>query len=171
MEILGTFGINPILLVAQIVNFLIIFFIVKKYALKPILQMLKGREETIKNGLQQAADTQKLLEETAEKEREVLIKAHTQARELLDEARKQGEEQLAKSDIKIHVQVEKMLGEAREQISLETAQAEKRLISHISELAIKLIKKSSSELFTEKEQSLIIKKAVINLKKMQINQN
>lgn len=165
MEILGKFGINPILLVAQIVNFLIILFIVKKYALKPILQMLKSRQTTIKTGLQQAEDARKLLEQTTEKEREVLKKAHTQARELLEEAKKQAEEQLTKSEIKTHAQVEKMLAEAREQISLETAQAEKRLMGHISELAVKLIEKSSAELFTEKEQGLIMEKAVKNLKK------
>jgi len=97
MEVLSKFGINPVLLVAQIVNFLIILFIVKKYALKPILKMLKDRETTIKNGLQQAEDAKKLLEDTAEKERDVLKKAHTQARELLDEAKKDGEELLAKT--------------------------------------------------------------------------
>lgn len=165
MEVLSKFGINPVLLVAQIVNFLIILFIVKKYALKPILQLLKNRQTTIKNGLQQAEDAQKLLESTAVKEREVLKKAHTQARELLDEAKKQGAEQLANSELKTHAQVEKMLSEARSQITLETEQAEKRLMGHISALAVKLIEKSSSELFTEKEQSLIMEKAVKNLKK------
>jgi F-type H+-transporting ATPase subunit b len=165
MEVLSKFGINPVLLVAQIVNFLIILFIVKKYALKPILKMLKDRETTIKNGLQQAEDAKKLLEDTAEKERDVLKKAHTQARELLDEAKKDGEELLAKAETKTHQQIEKMLSEAREQISSETAQAEKRLMNHISDLAVKLIEKSSSELFTEKEQSIIMEKAVKNLKK------
>jgi len=165
MEVLSKFGINPVLLVAQIVNFLIILFIVKKFALKPILQLLKKRQETIKNGLQQAENAKRLLEETSEREREILKKAHVQARELLDEAKKQGEEQLVKSEAKTQAQVEKMLNEARDQISLETAQAEKRLMSHISALAVKLIEKSSSELFTEKEQSLIMDKAVKNLKK------
>jgi len=72
---------------------------------------------------------------------------------------------MAKSCWQRHQQIEKMLSEAREQISSETAQAEKRLMNHISDLAVKLIEKSSSELFTEKEQSIIMEKAVKNLKK------
>lgn len=165
MEILGKFGIDPILLVAQIVNFLIILFVVKKFALKPILQMLRNREATIKTGLEQAEKAQKLLEETAEKEKEILKKAHSQARELLDEAKKQGEELLATSESKTQAQIEKMLADARVQIATETNQAEKRMIAHISELAISMIEKSSSELFTGKEQNLIIDRALKTFKK------
>ncbi|MBU2632677.1 F0F1 ATP synthase subunit B, partial [Patescibacteria group bacterium] len=48
MEIVKQFGLDPVLLVAQIVNFLILLFILKKLLYKPVLELLKKREDTIK---------------------------------------------------------------------------------------------------------------------------
>lgn len=165
MEVLGKFGINPILLFAQIVNFLIILYIVKRFALKPIMAMLKNREKTIRDGLKEAEEARKLLAETAEKEKQVLKKAQTEARLLLDETKKQAGDLLKQSETRTKSQVDKMLVEARQQISFETKEAEKRLAAHVSELAIEFLEKSTSELFDEEEQNLVMQKAVKNLKK------
>ncbi|HVZ58802.1 MAG TPA: F0F1 ATP synthase subunit B [Patescibacteria group bacterium] len=164
MEVLGKFGINPILLLAQVVNFLIVFYIIKRYALKPILQLLKNRQDTIKKGLEQAEEAKKLLEETAEKEKAVLRKAQLEAKELIDDAKKHSTEVINQTESKAREQAEKILQEARDQISSETKEAERKLTAHISELAIMMIQKSSSELFNEKEQQQIMQKAVKSLK-------
>lgn len=165
MEILGTFGINPILLVAQIVNFLIVFYIVKRFALQPIMTLLRNREKTIKDGLQQAEEARLMLEQAEEKERDILQKAQKEAKEMLAEAKKQRSDLLADAQEDTRKQTERMLEEARAQITFETAQAEKRLSAHISELAIAMIQKSSEELFTEKEQADVMERALRNLKK------
>lgn len=165
MEVLGKFGIDPVLLVAQIVNFLIILYVVRRFALKPILQMLKNREKTITDGLRQAEEARKLLEETSVKEREILKKAQQEAKQLLDEAKSQRDEVLHEAEMKTKAQTEKMLLEAKEQIALETREAEKRRAGHISELAVALIEKSSQELFTGKEQTLVVDKAAKTLKR------
>jgi F-type H+-transporting ATPase subunit b len=165
MEVLGKFGINWILLAAQIVNFLIIFYIVKRFALKPILTLLKNREKTIKEGLEQADEARRLLQETSEKEREILRKAQTEAKQLLEDAKKHREEVLKEAELRTKEQTEKMLQEAKEQISLETKAAEKRLAGHISQLAIELLEKSTQELFTGKEQTLVVDRALRTLKK------
>ena len=165
MEILGMFGINPVLLAAQIVNFLIVFYILKRFALKPILAMLKNRERTIKEGLEQAEEARKLLEETTEKEKAVLRKAQLEAKALLDEAKKHSEDILSESESKTKLQADKILQEAREQISFESKEAEKRLASHITALAVEVIQKSSAELFTQKDQASVLENAVKSLKK------
>lgn len=165
MEILGKFGINPILLAAQIVNFLIILFIVKKFALKPILTVLKNREKTIKEGLEQAEEAKKLLQDTENREREILRKAQLEAKELLEEAKKHRDDVLKDAEVATREQTEKMLREAKEQITLETKEAEKRLAGHISQLAIEILEKSSQELFTGKEQTLVVDRALRTLKK------
>ena len=113
MEILGMFGIDPILLSAQIVNFLIVFYILKRFALKPILSMLKNREKTIREGLEQAQEAQKLLVETAEKEKTVLRKAQLEAKAMLDEAKKHRDDLLAETEKKTKDQADKILQEAR----------------------------------------------------------
>ncbi len=165
MEIFESFGINWILLVAQIVNFLVIFYLVKRFALKPILKLLKDRENTIKEGLRQAEESQRLLEQANEKERTILKKAQSEAKILLADAKREREEMLAKSEERTRVQTETMLKEAREQINAETRDAEKRLSAHVSKLAVELLEKSATELFSDKEQSSVIETAVKKLGK------
>ncbi len=165
MEVLGNFGINPILLVAQTVNFLIIFYLVKRFALKPILTLLKNREKTIKDGLQQAEDARILFERASEKERELLRNAQREAQELLSSAKSEREEMLQENEVKTQKLVEKMLSEAREQISAETKEAEKRLSSNIAMLAREMLEKSVEELFSEKEQRAVLNHALKKVEK------
>jgi F-type H+-transporting ATPase subunit b len=79
MEILHEFGINPVLLVAQIINFAIVFWVLKKFLYKPILTMLKERQKEIKKGITDAEDARVLLEKTTQKEKEVLKKAQAES--------------------------------------------------------------------------------------------
>ncbi len=166
MEILGEFGINPILLGAQIVNFLIILYLVKRFALKPIMQVLKQREETIKEGLKSAEEARIRLEQATEKERAILKKAQVEAKILLEDAQKKSQEVIAMAEERARKQTEKMLHDAKEQIALETREAEKRLSIHVSRLAIEFLQKATSELLTEEEQKIALERVLKQIKKI-----
>src|SRR3990167_3311615 len=100
MEILKDFGVSPILLGAQIINFLIVFYLLKRFLYKPVLDVLRKREDEIKKGLQEAEKGKKLLEETEEKEKKILRNARLKADEMVKNAKAQGEEILRESDQK-----------------------------------------------------------------------
>jgi F-type H+-transporting ATPase subunit b len=163
MEIAQQFGINWVLLAAQIVNFLIVLFILKKLLYKPVQEMLRNREKTIKEGLKQAEEARVLLEQTAEREREVLRKAQQEAKKLLEETKQQRVQMMAESEILTKKQAEAILKEARSQIAFESAQTEKRLTAHISQLAVTFLQKSIADLFSEEDQERIMKNAVKKL--------
>jgi|SRR3989344_2828274 len=163
MEIIGKFGINPILLAAQIVNFLIILYVLKRFLYKPILKVLKNREETIKQGLNQAEEARLLLEKTAEKEKNILKEAQLQARKILDDTRGQSQEMMRHAEETAKKQAESILKDARTQISFEARETERRLSAHVSKLAVQFLEKSVADFFTPEEQEMIIKNA---LKKM-----
>lgn len=165
MEILNEFGVDIRILFAQIVNFLIIFFILKRYAYKPVLELLKNRKKAIQEGIEKAEEARLMLEKAETREKEVLKNAQSQARKLLEETEKQRKESLEKTQVETHKLADKMLQEARNQISFETKQAEKRLAAHISELSVTFLQKSLSDLFTEHEQEVIMKNALKKMKK------
>ena len=52
MEILNNFGFQPTLFIAQIVNFLILAYVFKRFLYKPILKTLKDRQKTMKRTVQ-----------------------------------------------------------------------------------------------------------------------
>lgn len=87
MAILNQFGIQPVLLAAQIVNFLIILFVLKRFFYKPIVKMLDDRRKRIEESLQNADLIEEKLQKTEEKTAEILEKARVQAQEIISEAK------------------------------------------------------------------------------------
>ena len=89
MEILENFGVNPILLAAQIVNFLIIFFVLKKFLYKPILELLKKRQIMIKEGISQAEESRIKLEKVIIEEKNILRQAQLAAKKVIEDAKQE----------------------------------------------------------------------------------
>lgn len=165
MEIVKNFGLEPVLLAAQIVNFLIIFFILKKFLYKPVLEILKKREDAIKDGLKKAEETQILFEKTALKEKEILKNAQREALKIIEDTKKQAQEQQRQNEELIKKQAEKMLNETKIQIQEETKRVEKELAVNVSRLAVNFLKKTVEELFEKKDQQKIISRALKQIEK------
>jgi len=164
MEILKDFGVSPILLGAQIINFLIVFYLLKRFLYKPVLDVLKKREDEIKKGLQEAEKGRKLLEETEGKEKKILRNARLKADEVVKNAKAQGEEILRESDQKAKKQSEKILLDAKDAIEQESAKAEKELMENVGKLAIEMLEKSMTNLLDRNQQKSLLKKASDQIK-------
>lgn len=160
MEIINNFGIEPMLLAAQIVNFLIILFILKKFLYKPVLETLKKRENTIKEGLKQAEDGKAALEKALEEEKKILKKAQEQARKIIDDAKDQSGAVAKDIEENARKQSEKILEIAKRQIEHDTKEAEKRLTAKVNSISIEILQKSLKEMFSEKEEKKLIDRAI-----------
>lgn len=164
MEILKNFGFDPIMLVAQIVNFLIIMFLLKRFLYKPVLDMLKKRQDIISEGLKQAEDARITLEKTLEKEKEILRKAQDEAKTTLTEAKNHAILISKQIENEARKQSEQIIEDSRKQITQETFEAEKRLSGKISSLSIDFLSKSLKEMFSEKTQKEAMEIALKKLK-------
>ncbi|OGH23747.1 MAG: hypothetical protein A2958_03270 [Candidatus Levybacteria bacterium RIFCSPLOWO2_01_FULL_38_13] len=165
MEIIKNFGIDPLLLIAQIVNFLIIFYILKRFALKPILDILKKRENTIKEGLREAEEGKKVLEEAYIKEKEILKKAQSRSEKIIEDTQIQALEIIKGAEEKTKKQTELMLISAKEQMEKESKETEKRIAMRVSDMALDFLEKSLKNLFGEKEQKQLMQIAIKKIKK------
>lgn len=165
MEIFKDFGINPVLIIAQIVNFLIILYVLKRFLYKPVLEVIKKREKSIKEGLKQAEEARVLMEKTAVREREVMKKAQEESRKILEETKKQRDEVLKATEVSAQKRAEQILNEAKKQITFETSKAQKELSMRVSGLAVEFLQKSVAELFSKEDQEVIIKGAITKIKK------
>lgn len=165
MEIIKNFGLDPLLLGAQIVNFLIIFYVLKRFLYKPVLGVLKKREQEIKEGLKQAEEGKKILENALRSEKEILTKAQNQTQKMLEDARLQALEISRQTEENARKRAEDMISSAKDKIDQDIKDAEKRLTIYISKIAIELLEKSTKVLFGNKEQEEIIKMALKNFKK------
>lgn len=165
MQIFKEFGVNPILLVAQIVNFLIIFVVLKKFLYKPVLEMIKTRQREIEKGLEDSEKAKLELEKAEAEEREILQKAQSKAEKILDQAKADAMEVRANAEESAKKDTESMIAQAKEQITQEAKSAEEKLTKNIGEIAISLLEKSVQGLFGKKEQDVLLKKAGEQLKK------
>ncbi len=62
LEILGTIGFDWRVASVNLVSFLIIYFILKKYVFEHIAQLIRNRQQTISEGIRNAHDAQDALE-------------------------------------------------------------------------------------------------------------
>jgi len=165
MEIFKEFGFDPVMLGAQIINFLIIFYILKRFLYKPVLEMLKKRKDDIEKGVKDAEEGRLTLEKALDEEKKILRKAQEQSKKIIDDASNQAI--LISNDIEQNSrkQAEKILNDAKLQIMQEAKEAEKRLAQDVSKLSIEFLTTSLKEIFGEKEKKLIIEKTIKRLKK------
>ena len=165
MEILKNFGFQPVFFVAQIINFLILFYVFKRFLYKPILKVLKDRQNSIAKGIEEAEAAKKALNEADAQKDEIIKSATLEAEKIILETRKNAEGlreelmQTAKSA------AERVIGEAREMADLEfqKAKGEAREIS--LELSKKVLARVLDELFTKQEKEKILERNIEKLEK------
>jgi F-type H+-transporting ATPase subunit b len=166
MEIIKNFGLNPVLLGAQIINFLIILFILKKYLYKPVLDTLKKRQNAIKEGLKQAEDARIKLEKVVVEERNILRNAQLQSKKIIEDAKQESIQVAKQMNEESRKQTEKLLKDAKEQITRESIETEKKLAVSTSKLAVAFLQKALKDFFTAKEQEKITSEALRKIKKI-----
>lgn len=165
MDILNEFGFNPILFVAQIINFVIIFIVLKKIMYKPVMEIIHKRDKEIRQGLRDKEEAEILLEKAGEKETEILKKAQAKAEKIIEEAKLEALDTKTQIEENAKKEAERMLTQAQETIAQEAKLAEEHLTNKIGTIAIGLLEKSIQGIFNKKEQDVILEKAELELKK------
>jgi F-type H+-transporting ATPase subunit b len=84
-SLIGTFHIDWKLILAQVVNFGIVFFVLYRFAIKPLGRVMDERKETMKKGLDDAKRHATLAEEAETLYNEELAKARIDAQALVKE--------------------------------------------------------------------------------------
>ncbi len=149
MEALSNLGIDWKLLLAQVVNFAILLFVLKRYAYKPMLQMLDDRTSKIERGLQDAEAATIKLHEIEEKEKAVLSEARAEAKKLLMDADESGKKRDAMKIVETEERVKKLLADAEVKIDLDRAkmltEAKKELAETVVMAVEKILKEKSGK--------------------------
>lgn len=166
MDILKNFGLNPVLLAAQIVNFLIILFLLKKFLYKPVQEVLKKRQTTIKEGLKQAEEARIKLEKVVIEEKNILRNAQLQSKKIIEDAKQESVVIAREINEEAKAQTGKLLDDAKKQIAKESIETEKRLALSTSKLAVSLLEKTLKDFFSSNDQKKVISQALKEIKKI-----
>src|SRR6201986_5639521 len=85
------FGVNWANLIAQVLLFAIVYWVLKRFAFKPVIAMLEERRRRIEEGQLNAENIKKQLAAAQSKYEEILAKANAEAQRLIEEVRISGD--------------------------------------------------------------------------------
>src|SRR3989344_3201647 len=130
-SIVSTFHLDWKIIVAQAVNFSIVFIVLYIFALKPLVKLMAERSEKIVRGLNDAKTNATLLEKTRAEYETALQKARTEAekifeigkqesehqkQKMLDEAKHEGEKTITAGRKTLEHEKIKIVGKAKQEI-------------------------------------------------------
>ncbi len=162
-QVLKDFGINPLLLAAQVVNFLILLFILKKFLYKPILSVLDERKKRIEESLKNAQEIEKRLLQTEEDRQKILAKATAQTQKMMDETKKEIILMKEESRQQTQQQVETMMKKAQELVRLEKEKMMIEAKGELSDLVLSVLRKVTGQVLTKDVQKKMIEEEIKNL--------
>lgn len=158
-------GIEPKLLLAQIINFSIIIFVLSKLLYKPILTMLEKRKKEIEEGLKITERMREEEEKFEVKKQKMLETTRKEAQGIIEEARKQGKDEEREIIAAAHKEAEEIVEKGKKDAELARLDMEKGVHSSAIELAVAMSKRLISKVISTDDQHKLISK---NIKEIEI---
>ena len=156
MDILNSIGINPVFLLGQIVNFVVLALLLRALLYGPITKMLDERRAKIEQGLEDARAAE-VARTNAEAERQSILEAaHAEAQRLRAEANQQAEQAAVKIRADAQAEAVKIKADALGGLSAERDKMLSELRGQIAALAIAASNKLIGESLDRKRQEALI---------------
>lgn len=145
--------------------FSIAFFILTKFAWKPVLKGLKERDNSIAQALQAAEIAKKEVSQLHHESEKILAEARIERDKIVQEARELKESLLGEAREQAKKEGRKMIDEAREAIKNERAAAIHEIKKQVSELSVAISEKVlMHELSDPARQNDFIEKSLQDVK-------
>ncbi len=123
-------------LVAQVVNFLVLVWLLAKFAYKPLTRMLDERSRRIADDLRKAEEDRLGAERLKSEYQEQLNQARVKAQEIVEKAQRQVEIDTERQLSELRAQIERMKQTAEEEIAREHEKALAQLRSEVVTMSV-----------------------------------
>ena len=163
-KVIADFGIDWRLLAAQVVNFLVLLFILKKILYKPVITLLDERKKKIEESLTNAEKIQKELEETELRREKVLNEAIEEGKRIIAEASAQGNALMVESNARAKSDMEAMMEQGRQMIVGEKEKMSREVKADVARMIEMSLEKVLGESLDSKSQSKLVDDAVKSIK-------
>ena len=149
----------------QLILFLALLFLLRKYAWKPILTSIINREESIKEGLEAAEEAKEQMRQLKEDNKALLAEARMERDQIVKEAREAKDKMISDAKETAKAEGAKMIEAAKTAIQAERNAAVNELKGQVAELSVEIAEKIlKSEISSDTKQQEIISAAMQNAK-------
>lgn len=136
------------------ISFLILLFILGKFAWKPILKSVNDRESSIIEALEQAENAKREMQNLHADNERILKEARLEREAMLKEARELKDKMITDAKDEAQEQAKKMISQAQAAIESEKNTAMAELKSHVAGLAVDIAEKVVKEELSNKNKQL-----------------
>ncbi len=149
-------GLDWKILIAQLVNFAVLVFVLWRFAYKPVFEMLAERRSKIKKGLDDAHQAELRLQDSINEGKTIVSQSRQEANEIMTETQSKAEKRYQEIVDSAQTEIKKQTTQGLERIEakkLEIAKEVKKELSQLLSLGLeKILREDMDE---KKDQKLI----------------
>lgn len=140
-SLITTFHIDWKIMVAQIINFGIVFLILYLFALKPLKKLMDERSQRIEKGVSDAKTNSELLQNTKKEYDSVISKARAEALGIFQQGKKETEKKKVEMLDSAKVEVDRMIEGGKKTLEAEKTKMVEEAKGEIVSLVVKATEK------------------------------
>lgn len=162
-HIAQTFGVDWPHLIAQIISFCIVCFLLQRFAYKPVLKMLEERRRQIEEGV---ANTKKIADDLAQTEarrHEILTQTNEQITKLIEEARASAARVKDEETQKAIAAAEQILAKSREVAEQDHARMLADLKRELGRLVVHATTAVTGKILTPEDQRRLVEETAAEI--------
>ena len=155
---------DPGLFVWTILTFLLLLFVLAKFAWKPLLKMLNDREELIRSSLEDAEKAKEKLEKLNAEGEAIINQARSEAQSILSEG-KAAVSKLKDETLDVaKEQAKQIVSEAEKQINIEKDKAIAEIKSEVVNLSMSIAEKLINKNISPEDNKALIDESLSSVK-------
>jgi len=159
-EGIAALGIDPIVILAQGVTFLVFFFLIKKYAFGKIVTTLEDRRKTIEGSLDKAEELTKQNENAEKRVNALLSDARKESEDIINKSHEEAGSIITSAEDKAGEKAEKIISDGKAQIEQQVTNAQQMLKKETLSLVAAATETLLNEKVDAKKNEELIKKAL-----------
>ncbi|MFH1661985.1 MAG: F0F1 ATP synthase subunit B [Candidatus Falkowbacteria bacterium] len=159
-SLIETFHIDVKLLIAQMINFAIVFCVLYFFALKPLMKVMSDRTKKIEKSLDDAKKIEENLEKTEEKSNEIIARAKKEANAILEKTETISEEKRKEILQRTKEEIGAIINKEKEKAQAEKLKTLKEIKKEVADLVVASVEKVLEKKVDGKEDKRLIEKIV-----------
>ena len=155
---------DPGLFVWTILTFLLLLFVLAKFAWKPLLKMLNDREELIRSSLEDAEKAKEKLEKLNAEGEAIINQARSEAQSILSEGKAVAAKLKDETLDVAKEQAKQIASEAEKQINIEKDKAIAEIKSEVVNLSMSIAEKLINKNISPEDNKALIDESLSSVK-------
>jgi len=153
----------PGLMIWTVIFFLIVLYVLGKFAFRPIQQLLDDRRDAIRRAVEAADQARDEAQRLLEEHKKLIGEARGQAESILAEARKTRESMEQRMREETEAERQRRLEETRKEIAAETARALQQIRTEVADLTLEAASRVVGRTLDAERDRELISEAIAGL--------